>query len=474
MSQAARKQESRSRSAAKPFPGGRRWDRAVLAACAVSALVVGLASPSHTSQKVWGLIGAAGYACSALVAARSPTPWARAPAVVAVIGAAVIPLSYLSAIGRAQMEVGVVERAADLLFSTGTPYNAAPHAVRDFNPYLPGMALFGIPHLLFGDTPLASARLWFLVGFLAAVAQAVRVLTRGGERAAGANGVASGASGLTGALWLIACPVVALPLSIGGVDPPVIGLLCLALAFTQRGHAGRAGLVVGAAAVLKWTAWPAIPVIVAVLALRGGKRAAFTCAAAATGLAALTVTPVALADTSAFYQNVVLYPLGLGPTASSAQSPLLGHLIVLLLPHGKAVTTVLIALSAVGVGASLLVRPPQTTVAAADRLALGLLLAIALSPATRIGYAVYPVVLIAWPRFTARLTTDRPVAAPRPPGGEPPHHRRTVESRLCTTTAMSGPPSPHRSAVGRDVRRRPHRDHHESGARRSADAREPR
>ncbi|MFD5411006.1 glycosyltransferase 87 family protein [Streptomyces nojiriensis] len=408
----------------------------------MSALVVGLASPDHTSQKVWGLVGAAGYACAALVAARSSTPWARTPAVVAVTGAAAIPLLYLSVIGRAQMEVGVVERAADLLFSTGTPYNPAPHAVRDFNPYLPGMALFGIPHLLFGDTPFASARVWFLVGFLAAVAGAVRVLTRGGGLATESSGAARGATaGLTGALWLIACPVVALPLSIGGVDPPVIGLLCLALAFTQRGHAGRAGLVVGVAAVLKWTAWPAIPVIVAVLAIRGGRRAAFRCAAAATGLTALTITPAVLVDTSAFYQNVVLYPLGLGPTASSAQSPLLGYLIVLLLPHGKAVTTALIASSAVGMGASLLVRPPRSTVAAADRLALGLLLAIALSPATRIGYAIYPIVLIAWPRFTARLTADRP-ATPHP-AGEPPHHRRTVTSHLCTATpATAGPPAP--------------------------------
>ncbi|MEV6682724.1 glycosyltransferase 87 family protein [Streptomyces erythrochromogenes] len=442
----------------------------MLLACALSALVVGLASPDHTSQKVWGLVGAAGYACAALVAARSSTPWARAPAVVAVTGAAVLPLLYLSVIGRAQMEVGVVERAADLLFSTGTPYNPAPHAVRDFNPYLPGMALFGIPHLLFGDTPFASARVWFLVGFLAAVAGAVRVLTGGGNLAAGPGGTSRGvAAGLTGALWLIACPVVALPLSIGGVDPPVIGLLCLALAFTQQGRAGRAGLVVGLAAVLKWTAWPAIPVIVAVLAVRGGGRAAFRCAAAAIGPAALAITPAVLVDTSAFYQNVVLYPLGLGPTASSAQSPLLGYLIVLLLPHGKAVTTALIALSAAGMGASLLVRPPRTTVAAADRLALGLLLAIALSPATRIGYAVYPIVLIAWPRFTARLSADRP-ATPHP-ANEPTHHQRTVAGRQrIASPATSGPVPPHRTPAGCDARRPPRRERHEPGARHSVGA----
>ncbi|MFE0513945.1 glycosyltransferase family 87 protein [Streptomyces sp. NPDC058964] len=437
MSQAVREREPETRSAGKSSRGRRRWDRPVLVVCAVSALVVGLLSPAHTTQQAWGLIAAVGYACAALVAARSSTPWARTPAVVAGIGAAALPLLYLTVIGKAQMEVGVVERAAGLLFSSGTPYHTAPHAVRDFNPYLPGMALFGIPHVVFGDTPFTSARLWFLAGFLAAVAGAVRVLTGGRDTGTGPGGTVHGITGRTGVLWLIACPVVALPLTIGGVDPPVIGLICLALAFTHRGHAGRAGLAVGAAAALKWTAWPAIPVMVAVLVVRGGKRAAFKCGAAATGVAVLTILPVALVGSGAFYQNVVLYPLGLGPTASSAQSPLLGHLIVSLLPHGKAVTVALIALSAAGVGVSLLVRPPHNVIAAADRLALGLTLAIALSPATRIGYAIYPVVLFAWPRFTTGLSTDHP--ATHQLTSEPAHQRPTLESRPCPATSMGEP-----------------------------------
>ncbi|WP_234377098.1 glycosyltransferase 87 family protein [Streptomyces sp. TP-A0356] len=370
----------------------------------MSALVVGLLSPADTSQEAWGLAAALGYGCAALVAARSSAPWAPAPAVVAVVGAVVVPLVYLTVISKEQMEVGVVERAADLLFASGTPYHPTPHVVRDFNPYLPGMALFGIPHMLFGESPFTSARLWFLVGFLAAVAGAIRVLTNGRETDAGRVSTPRGVTGRTGVLWLIACPVVALPLTIGGVDPPVIGLMCLALAFTQRGDAGRAGLALGAAATLKWTAWPAIPVLVAVLAVRGGQRTAAKCAAGTVGIAVLAVLPSALADTGAFYRNVVLYPLGLGPTASSAQSPLLGHLITVLVPHGKAVTMALIVLSAAGVGLSLLIRPPRSAVSGADRLALGLTLAIVLSPATRIGYAIYPIILLTWPRFAAALS----------------------------------------------------------------------
>ncbi|MER6568677.1 glycosyltransferase 87 family protein [Streptomyces sp. NPDC001093] len=380
----------------------------LLVFCALSALVVGLLSPADTSQEAWGLAAALGYGCAALVAVRSSEPWAPAPAVIAVVGAVVVPLLYLTVISKEQMEVGVVERAADLMFASGSPYHPTPHVVRDFNPYLPGMALFGAPHMLFGDSPLTSARLWFLIGFLAAVAGAIRVLTNGRDVDAGRVGIQRGVTGMTGMLWLFACPVVALPLTIGGVDPPVIGLLCVAFAFTQRGDAGRAGLALGAAAALKWTAWPAIPVLVAVLAVRGGRRAAVKCAAGAVGIALLAVLPAALADSGAFYRNVVLYPLGLGPTASSAQSPLLGHLIAALVPHGKAVTMALIALSAAGVGLSLLIRPPRSAVAGADRLALGLILAIVLSPATRIGYAIYPIVLLTWPRFAAALSAGVP------------------------------------------------------------------
>ncbi|WP_406003340.1 hypothetical protein [Streptomyces sp. NBC_00829] len=203
MSISVREQESSTCSAGKSSRGRRRWDWPVLVMCAVSALVVGLLSPANTSQHAWGLIAAVGYACAAVVAARSCTPWARTPAVISVIGAAAMPLVYLTVIGRAQMEVGVVERAADLLLSSGTPYNT-PHAVRDFNPYLPGMALFGIPHMMFGDTPFTSARLWLLAGFLAAVAGAVRILTRGRDIGTGPDGTAHDIIGRTGALWLIA------------------------------------------------------------------------------------------------------------------------------------------------------------------------------------------------------------------------------------------------------------------------------
>ncbi|KOG91269.1 hypothetical protein ADK38_04125, partial [Streptomyces varsoviensis] len=50
-----------------PSRAGRRWDWPLLLGCAVVALAVGLSSPPHTSQRVWGITAAAGYGCAAVV-----------------------------------------------------------------------------------------------------------------------------------------------------------------------------------------------------------------------------------------------------------------------------------------------------------------------------------------------------------------------------------------------------------------------
>ncbi|MDF3150262.1 hypothetical protein PBV88_56280, partial [Streptomyces sp. T21Q-yed] len=68
-----------------------------------------------------------------------------------------------------------------------------------------------------------------------------------------------------------------------------------------------------------------------------------------------------------------------------------------------------LAAAAVAVAVSLAVRPPRTVVAAADRLALGLGLAMCLIPATRFGYLVYPLVLATWFRRTELVAAARRV-----------------------------------------------------------------
>ena len=116
--------------------------------------------------------------------------------------------------------------------------------------------------------------------------------------------------------FAVLSPVLALPIALGVTDPPVIALVCLALACAARPAArslhgpagcgspvpadpgprwitwtGLAPLAAGIACAMKATAWPALPVIAALVAAREGLRAAarFTAAAAATA-AALTAT----------------------------------------------------------------------------------------------------------------------------------------------------------------------------------------
>ncbi|MFI7015438.1 glycosyltransferase 87 family protein [Streptomyces sp. NPDC050164] len=368
---------------------GRRWETLCWAACAVFATLLCLRTTIAPHQ-VWGACATGGYGLAALIARLCARPWGLASAAVAAVGSVPVPLVLLVADGARQLEVTVVERSGRLLLDSGTPYVPDPAELRDYNPYLPGMALFGLPRAVLGDVPLADARLWFALVSLGAM----------GVSAVPGRGSWSSRHGTARPLlWLAATPAVALPLAVGGVDLPVIALMCLALALAGRGRPVAAGLALGAAASLKWTAWPLLPVGLALLVVTTGRRAAVRAGATALAPAALAVLPVALTDPRAFAEHVLLFPLGEGGTGSPAASPLPGHLLATYVPGGFALAVAALALSAVAVAVSLVTRPPRTTVAAADRLALGLGIAMCLIPATRFGYVVYPLVLLGWFRL---------------------------------------------------------------------------
>ncbi|WP_411080620.1 glycosyltransferase 87 family protein [Streptomyces sp. cmx-18-6] len=354
------------------LPGGPGW----WASCAAASLALA-ALTSLGPHRVWGVAGALGYAAAAVLAARGRS--ARTVGAVAVTGAVALPLAVLLALDRAQLEVEVVARSATLLLADGTPYAAHPLIPGDFTPYLPGMAVFGLPEAVAGAHPLTDPRLWMGAAFLTAFAYA---LPAGARR--------------DPLLWIAACPLVALPLAVGGVDLPVVGLMCLGLAEAGRGRAGRAGLWTGLAAALKWTAWPALPVVLALSASARAGRGASRCALVTVATAVALVLPAALRDPGAFYAHVVAFPLGLTDAVSSAASPLPGHLLATHVPGGRTLALLLLGASALLVALSLLVRPPATAPDAALRLALGLLLAIAFLPATRFGYLVFPLVLAVW------------------------------------------------------------------------------
>ncbi|WP_329435258.1 glycosyltransferase 87 family protein [Streptomyces albidoflavus] len=342
-------------------------------------------------HRVWGASACVGYLCAA-VAVLSRRSLGRAVSVwIAGIGAVLVPLVVLVLTGGAQSEVGVVERAGLLTVRQGTPYLADPQAVVEVTPYLPGMALFGLPGAVVADgweplRYLGDARLWCAAAFLGCLWAAGRVL--GGR----------GTGQLVGAA-LIASPVVALPLAVSGVDLPLTGLLCLALALAARHRPVAAGLALALACSLKWTAWPALAVVAALLAHRAGLGAALRGTGVAVAGTVLAVLPSALLAPGPLVEQVFAFPTGRGEWETPAASPLPGRLLADLGPFGWYAAMALLAAGGVAVAVSLWVRPPAGLVPAADRLAVGLCTAFLLAPAGRFGYLALPVLLSVWARL---------------------------------------------------------------------------
>ncbi|MCE0445993.1 hypothetical protein LT493_17100 [Streptomyces tricolor] len=91
---------------------------------------------SHqATHRAWGLCAVAAYLCAAGAAFLLPRPGAVGLSVgLALTGAVALPLAYLTLTGRAQSEVGVIERAGSLLLHHGTPYLSHPRVVDDYTP----------------------------------------------------------------------------------------------------------------------------------------------------------------------------------------------------------------------------------------------------------------------------------------------------------------------------------------------------
>lgn len=338
------------------------------------------AATSLAPHRTWATFAACAYTTAAVLAAKGGKHLAWRTALT---GAVAVPLVLLLLRGTAQEELHVVHRAAARLLTEGTPYLSAARLegadYSAYNPYLPGMALFGVPHQLAG----VDARLVFAAFFAVALALSVRLVHGAGQ-------------GRRTAAVFVASPLVALPMVTGGDDLPVIGLVCLGLALAGRGRPGWSGLALGVAGILKATAWPALAVTLALLAVRGGHRGALRYAASAALPLAWGLGLPALADPGGLVANTIRYPLGLSGAESPAAAPLPGRLLADTGPFGHALAVGGLAVAALAVAASLCVRPPGDVRAAAVRLALGLLVAMALMPASRFGYLVYPTVLVLW------------------------------------------------------------------------------
>lgn len=357
-------------------------------------------------QRWWGLWAAAGYAAAALAALLWRSRGRDVAVALALAGGIAAPLAWQQVAGHGtgtamESAIAVVARSARLLLAHGSPYLPAGHLVHplSYDPYLPAMAVFGLPGALGLPGAAGNPRLWFALAAAVALWLAFR-------RAAPDE-----AFRLTA--FAVGSPVLAFGIATGSTDVPVLALLCLAFALAgpgraaegPRDHSSRrtvpclvpAGLLIGAACAMKATAWPALAVLAAMLAARGGRDTLrFLAAAAGAGLAGLLMAPALLASPASLARNTVLFPLGLTRQHSPAASPLPGHLLATAGAAWHWTALGLLAAAATAIAVSLIRRPPAATHTALTRLAIGMTLLIALAPATRWGYLAYPAGLLGW------------------------------------------------------------------------------
>ncbi len=421
------------------------WRDTFLYSC--SAVFAGVAAVAMgiPLYRQWGQLAVGPYAAAAVLmavvawrmGARSkgrkgrpgrPAGWWRVARVVAFLialfGALLVPLalevtwaSEGNAALHVQPEVLVVERAGVRAAHGRDPYQvvdrdghilihqSAVPTYELYYPYLPGMVIFGFSSVSKDEARLTDARIQFLfftvlVGLFAL--SRLRPPTDARFRSL---------------QILTVLPTAALPLATGGDDMPVVALMLLGLVALQRRRPVLAGLALGAASSLKFTAWPlAVLGLWAAYDLGLHRRIGHYLL----GVAAImgpVVLPVALRNPSAFVDNVIRFPLGLAGVSSPAASALPGHLLVAAFPGVHKAYVAAVGL----VGVAILIRhlmkrPPHDAAGVATLAGWVMLIAILLAPATRVGYLLYPINLFVW-AWMLRRASDPALAST---GEEPP------------------------------------------------------
>ncbi len=323
---------------------------------------------------------------------------------IVLFGATVVPLglevvwaSEGNASLHVQPEVLVVERAGVRAAHGQDPYQVVDRdghilihqkdvpVYELYYPYLPGMVIFGFSSVSRTEARLTDARIQFLVFTAAVTLLALSRLKPSSDARDRAFQV------------LTVLPPAALPLATGGDDMPVAALMLLGLVALQRRRPLLAGLALGAASSLKFTAWPLV--LLAVFGARdlAGRRRIGWYAVGVAAVMGPVVLPVALHNPSAFVDNVIRFPLGLAGVSSPAASALPGHILVAIFPGVHRAYVVAVGV----VGGAVLLRylfrsPPHDAADVARFTGWVMLVAILLAPATRVGYLLYPINLFVW------------------------------------------------------------------------------
>jgi hypothetical protein len=378
----------------------------------VSALFAGLtaAAAAIPLQRSWGRAAVWPYGIATVVAAVAAWSTATSPGddarhlrrrtilvLVVFAATALVPMT-VAAVRRsddpgayAQSEVIIVEEAARAALHGHNPYAAEyrdgplserPVATQVHFPYLPAMLLFGVPRAADGMSPWSDARVWFTAAALVAAGFGLAQMQVASAERIGMFQV------------LFALPTGALLLATGGVDIPVIAMLLAMAALARSERPVAAGVLGGLALAAKQPSILVLPFLVLALP-RGSSRRRFVLAAG--GVAAAVIVPFALWDMGAFIEDAILFPLNLGQGASAAATPTVGSLLLDLVPTHRTAVTVLLVAVIVGVIGLLLLRGRTPSMAQACARAAGAFLtAVALAPAARAGYLVYPASLIVW------------------------------------------------------------------------------
>jgi hypothetical protein len=413
------------------------WRDALLYGCSTLFAGVTAVAMGIPLYRQWGQLAVGPYAAAAALMAgvawrsghrrdraipeavrrRHRWNWARVVAFgIVLFGATVVPLA-LEVVWRSegnaalhvQPEVVVVEQAGVRAAHGKDPYQVVDrdghiliHSKDEpvyelYYPYLPGMVLFGFSSGSKVEARLTDARIQFLV-FTALITLVALSRLRPSTDARG-----------RALQVLTVLPTAALPLATGGDDMPVVAMMLLGLVALQRRRPVLAGLALGAASSLKFTAWPLV--LFSLWAARDltRQRALGRYALGVIAVVGPVVVPVALRNPSAFVDNVIRFPLGLAGVTSPAASALPGHILVSVFPAShRAYVVVLGVVGAVLVARCLIKRPPGDAAAVATFTGWVMLIAILLAPATRVGYLLYPINLFVWAWMLRR--SDDPAA----------------------------------------------------------------
>ncbi len=321
------------------------------------------------------------------------------------VGATLLPLSLEvawrsegSPTSHVQPEVVVVEQAGHRAARGKDPYLAVTTpkgqvlirtpgqpTYESFFPYLPLMTVFGLPSSTKEPIRLTDARIFFSIVTLLVVTAALAMCRGPNERKVRTLQV------------LTVLPSAALPLATGGDDMPIVALLLLAMVLAARRRPALSGLVLGVASSMKFTAWPLAALALFAARDAQGRRAPGRMALGMLVVAGPVVVPFVLRGPFAFFDNVILFPLGLSGVSSPAASPLLGHLLMEAFPSVH--RAIPLAVGVVG-GTALvthLVRHPPRTAGQVSTLAGWVMtVAILFAPATRVGYLLYPLNFFVW------------------------------------------------------------------------------